>query len=341
MPAFASSRTLALCLAAVSLAGRAGADCTPRTHASTCFDADPLWVPAAPSKFVAIPAATALRAGTLAAGLDLSYASHPVTLVAASPDPSGRDVHVIDQLLDGAASAAASPFPHLEASVTLPFVAMRSGTGLGGVTSQGESSLSAAALRDVRLGLGQDLTLGRPASGTEPRVMSRLEAALPTGGAFAGSRGVTVAPSFGVELRSAPVFFGAQLGARFRPVSEIGGARLGSELVVGLGAGMDVMEREKLSLAVEGFALPSLVSQRQALPDGTTTEGTLVPSEWIFSARTRFGPIRLQLGLGTAIPLSGASERHPDGTVSTEHFAAITSPEYRITLAVRYVTSPG
>lgn len=335
-------RFLALALLfALAMPGRAGADCTPRTHQSTCVDPSPMWVPAAPSQFFSIPAAETLSAGSFAAGLALSYASRPITLVAASPDPYGRDVRVVDDLLQAEPSFAASPLRHLELSGTLPLSAARTGTGLTGVTSTSGPELSTVALGDARLAVAHELVL-RPADAPPRfRAMTRLELALPTGGAFAGSRGVTVAPGVVASARVGPVSFGAEQGARLRATSELGDARLGSQLVEKLGIAASVVDRGRLSLALEGFLLPSLVSQGGTLRDGTRiTSSTLIPAEWMLSARSIAGPLHLQLGLGTALPLSGETRRHPDGTETSEHFAAMTSPRFRATLIVRYVPVP-
>lgn len=334
----AHRRRLALLVLSSSLAGeRAVADCTPRTHQSPCVDADPLWLTSTPSPFIAIPGAESLPAHAWSAALGVSYSSRPITLVAPSPDPNGREVRVVDDLIHTTLGGGMSPARHLELSLLVPFVSGRTGTGLTGITSQNGPEVSAVAFGDVRVGVGHDLVLHPGRADPKFRAMSRLDIALPTGGAFAGSRGVTISPSFAFSARAGRAFFGATLGARVRAISELGDARLGTELVGMLGGGVDLLERHRLSLALESWALPSLASQGRTLPDGTVvTESSLVPAEWMLSARTVAAPFIVQLGVGTGIPLSSETRRHPDGTETTEHFAGMTTPRFRATLVVKY-----
>ncbi|HVU05343.1 MAG TPA: hypothetical protein VHE30_26530 [Polyangiaceae bacterium] len=311
-------------------------DCSPRTAQSTCFDADQLWVPAAPSRFVGIPRASAGRRGTFTLGLDATYLSRPVVMLALSPDPAGRQVRVVDDVLDAALSGAWFPVEHLELSLVVPAALFRTGTGETGVTTQTGPSLSAQALRDVRLGAAQDLVEKRVGKGTVA-AGARLDLALPTGdeGAFAGERDPVLAPSFAGEIRWGRVYGAASLGARLRRPVPLGGVRLGSQLVSMLGIGVGVLP--ELDVAAEAWALPTLLSQDRTLRDGVrVTDGALVPAEWMLSVRLKSGPFQFQGGFGTAIPLSGETRRSPTGVEATDHFAGVGTPRIRGVLILRY-----
>jgi hypothetical protein len=326
-------------------ASSARADCQPPTRQSPCFDADELWIPAAPTRFIGIAPGRALAAHTWTFGVDATYLSRPVVLRTASPDPNGRDVRVVDDVVDLALAAAYAPVPHLELTAIVPAALYRSGTGLVGVTSQNGPTLPVAALRDVRLGVAHDL-LPNPSSKERPDVglATRLDVALPTGeqSSFAGERGPIVAPSLSLDFRSGIFFAGAQAGARFRRPVQIGGARLGTQIVSALGVGVNVLGEDRLAVALEGWLLPTLLSQRRTLPDGTAIiGGELIPTEWMVSARTRLDEVVLALGLGSAIPWSTETRRATDGEESTTHFAGVTSPRFRAALVVRYAPGRG
>jgi hypothetical protein len=332
--------------AIVALGGSsARAACQPPTRQSTCFDADELWIPAAPSRFIGIAPARAPPARTWALGADMTYLSRPIVLRAGSPDPAGREVLVADDVIDVALAAAYSPVPHLELTAVVPAALYRSGTGLVGVTSQRGPPLPVAAFRDIRLGAAHDLVTIRPSTrDLDVALGTRLEVALPTGDnqSFAGERGPIVAPSLSLDLRGGIFFSAAEIGARLRRPVEIGGARLGTQLVSTLGVGVNALAADKLSIALEGWLLPTLLSQRRTLPDGTTiTAGDLAPTEWMLSARTRLDDTVFALGVGTALPLSSETRTSARGDESTEHFAGVTSPRFRAALVVRYAPGSG
>lgn len=316
------------------------ADCTPRTNTSPCFDADALWIPAAPSRFASIPTSEALPRSSFSLGVDVVYLSRPVVLKALSADPSGRSIFVVDDVLDASLAGAYSPISHLELGVVLPMALYRNGTGLTGVTSQSGPTLTGAALRDVRLGAGHDLVL-RPATNDHLRfsAMSRLELALPTGNAsaFAGSRGPVVAPSFSLGLAIDSVLIGAQEGVRFQSPADFGGARIGTQFVTSLGVNVDVLHDGLLALSGEAWLSPNFRSTSRTLPDGgAVTSGALVPAEWLAMAWTRWRAVTFGVGGGTAILLSHENTTAPDGTESKEYFAGVTTPRFRFVLTARY-----
>jgi hypothetical protein len=267
----------------------------------------------------------------------VTYLTRPITIVAASPDPSGREIRVLDDVLDGSVHGAYAPAPHLELLLAVPFTIARSGTGVGGITTQAPTSAGGAALGDVRVGAGHDLFDTR-SDDLVVHGMSRLQLALPTGGDLAGSRGPTVAPSFVFDGSIGAFDIATEHGLRLRAASDLGGSRLGSQWFSSLGVGFRPLASGRLAFALEAFLLPSLISQQHTLPDGTRVEATLVPAEWMLSVRTR--PVKeltLKLGAGTSIPLSEETRRRPDGTEASDTFAGMTSPRFRAALVVTYV----
>src|SRR5437762_11678444 len=119
-----------ICFLAMLSAQAYGADCTSGTRISPCFDADALWLPAAPTHFSSVPSSTALTSRTFSVGLGLGYLSKPVTLEALAPDPSGRTVLVVDDVIDASLTAAYAPMRHLELGLVVPMALYRTGTGL-------------------------------------------------------------------------------------------------------------------------------------------------------------------------------------------------------------------
>ena len=279
-----------------------------------------------------------MGAGAWAVGVDATYLSRPLTLVATSPAPGGREVRVVDDVLDTSVSATYSPVPRLEMDAVLPFAAYRTGTGTTGVTSQTGPDLQTSALRDLRLGAAYAIVARRLGRQSMVAMTTRLDLALPTGsaGSFAGDRGPVIAPSLGFELEHHALFAAAELGARLREPVEIGTVHLASELVWKMGLGAHLLDRERFDVAIETWALPTLVSQSRTLPDGTRADGVLVPAEWMASVRTRSGPVTMAVGGGGAIPLSSQTQTGPDGASTTDHFAGITSPGFRLALVLRY-----
>jgi hypothetical protein len=327
---------------ALGVARDAGAtDCTPPSRLSTCFDADALAPPFAPSDFFTMANARSLPVNTWAFGLDMTLLHHPVVLNAASPDPYGRDLAVVRDLFDATLTFALAPVRHLELGVALPFAIHRTGSGLSGVTSLAGPDLPGAAVRDLRAGAGYEL-FRAPLGGGRAFLdaLVRLDFSFPTGdsGSFAGERSVVAAPAVDLAFRQGRFFASLEERARLREPVVFGGARLGTQWMTALGAGYDALEGGRLTVTVEAFVAPYLSSQDRTLPDGTRVDaGALVPSEWMLSARTHLAAFSIGLGGGTAIPLSSESRTSPVGLETSTNYAAVTSPEYRFALALRYV----
>jgi hypothetical protein len=332
-------------LAALSIttgAARARADtCDPPSGVSPCIDANSLWLAPGPAHFLAIAPAQPLERGAFAFGFGVSYLDRPLRLRAPSPDPDGRYINVVRYALDATVLLAYGVSSRFELTASRTSVLHQSGAGAEGYTSQNGPPIASTALRDQRLGAGyaliDDRALGFAAK-------ARFELSLPVGDEqeFAGEASWVGAPSVALALTRGPLRLGSELGLRLRETTGFAGAPLGSQATIAFGAGVDVLDRELLSVLAEGFILPSLVGEDRDLPDGTQVRDALhAPAEWQLSVRSVPAPcLALQLGAGTALPLSSERRIAPDGSEDTEHFAGITSARFRITLVARVRFEP-
>ncbi|MBE7481327.1 MAG: hypothetical protein HS104_15270 [Polyangiaceae bacterium] len=333
-------RGLAL-LALLGFARPASAtECDPPSGISTCFDANTLWHHAGPSRFASVAPAEPVPERRLAfAGL-LTYLDRPVLLNAPSPDPEGRDIRVVGSVVDLSLAYAYALPGGLELTLATPVVLHQSGAGAEGITSQSAPPLGAVAVRDPRVGVAHALPLGLgPSFALKPR----LELTLPLGDddRYAGSGAFGLAPSVATAFRAGALHGAGEVGVRLRRAVTFATARVGSALATSVGFGADLWD-ERLSLELEAFILPSLVSQpgRQTA-SSRVRDGVLVPAEWLASLRsvpTSDPALALSLGGGTGLPLSSET-RATDGGATTEHFTGVTTPRFRLFFGVRY--SPG
>jgi hypothetical protein len=313
------------------------ADCEPPSGVSPCIDANSLWIAHDNGRFASIPTAEVVERGAYVFGAASMYLSRPITLIAASPDPAGTEIPVVDDVVDVALLLGFGLGSRFELGITLPFSVFESGAGIGSITSSRAPPLPESAVRDPKLLVGYGLPHASFGSaGFDGK--ARLELTLPLGDeqAFAGERSVVLAPSLAMELELGSFYAGSEVGARIRPITEFGGARVGTQLELGLGAGLDL--RSWLAVALEAWMLPVLVDQDRTLPDGTRVEdGLLVPAEWMVSARLMpSADLSFLAGFGGALPLSSERRVLSDGTSETDHFAGLTAPRWRALMLVRY-----
>jgi hypothetical protein len=154
---------------------------------------------------------------------------------------------------------------------------------------------------------------------------------------LAGERGFVWAPSVLGEARSRHVLAGLHAGARVREESALGDARLGTQLVLGIGLGASILGDGGLDLLGEALALPVLATQATETPDGNRSNGTLVPAEaWLGVRSAPWGAesTALQLATGIGLPLSSVKRTTPDGVETRESRAAITTPVLRVVAPV-------
>jgi len=317
-----------------SSASVARAACDPGL--STCIEADTYWPHAGPAYFNVVGGTSTTAPARVGFGWATTYAARPIVLVLPSSRPSGTEVVAVDHLWNATFLFSYGLTDRIEATVALPTTLYRTGTGISALTQQTSTDLPRAALRDVRAGTAFALL---PTSPTQPfGLATRLAFAFPTGDetSFSGEGAIVALPSFAGEYRQGPLVLGAEVGARLRRASDLAGTRVGSQLVVALGMGGEILEGNKLGVLLEAVLLPTLVHQHE-LSSVSSTSGravigdrrTLMPTEWLMSLRTAAlmsGDMSLSLGGGGSLGLTGES--------------GITSPSFRLTFALRYAPRP-
>jgi hypothetical protein len=329
-------------LAIAALAAPALADtCAPPSGVSPCIDANALWLAPGDADFFSIAPAPPLARGAFALGFGVGYLDRPARLRAPSPDPDGRYINVVRYAFDATVLLAYGVSSRLELTAARTSVLHQSGAGVEGYTSQNGPPLASTALRDQRLGAGYVLVDHRPLGFA---AKARFELSLPFGdeSELAGEPSLVGAPSVALSLRRGRVLLGSELGLRVRETTRFAGTALGTQATIALGAGADVLSRELLSILAEAWILPSLVADDRDLPDGTQVRDVLLaPAEWQLSVRSvPLAGLALQLGAGSALPLSSERRVAPDGSSDTEHFAGVTAARFRITALARFVFDP-
>ncbi len=329
-----STRLVAPVLAATligavgSPARAADVDCDPASGISTCVDSDSLWVAPGQTRFVGIPRAAKADPG-FGFGVAASYLSRPIVLSAASPDPEGRDINVVRDAINLTYlwSYAAGD---LELGLAAPMTLHQRGAGAEGVTSQSAGPIGSSAVHDPRLSLSYVLPVPagwRKAGGFAAKADLTLSAPLGDANRYASSGGFVAAPGIVLGADMGRLHLAGAVAVRLRRTSRLATARVGSALHSSLGMSVDLLSEQLLALGAEAWVQPSLVSQSTPQKSG---EPTLVVSEWLASVRsvpTSDPAFSLQLGGGTAIPLSS------DGA---DQFAGVTAPEFRFVLSARY-----
>ncbi len=296
-------------------------DCFPATGLGGCVDSDELWAHAGSSPFLAMAPSTTTPEGRISFGLALSYSKRPILLRVGSPDPSGRDVYLVDNLLDATFVLALGVTDRFELTLAAPMTLYEDGAGVHAFDSAG-TELPRSAVRDGRFGFSYAfLAPPRTPKRFHATLVGRMELAAPygTGDAFARSRTATLAPTLTGDIHFGRLDATYEVGARLRDDSVLATTRWGSEIEVALGVAARIWDKATLDVSAEAFALPSVLSQ----PSGTA----LVPSEWLVdlsSAPVLDGDVGFQLSGGGALPFTGS---------------AMTAPLYRLSAMIRY--APG
>ena len=322
-----------------------GEDCPLPPAQSSCIDASSLWLEPSPTRFISIPTAATRTREIWSLAVNANYASRPIVARATSPDPSGREIVVVDGLLVGSALASARLQQHVQATVVLPFVLHQSGTGIDGLTSQQVEGIQSPTMGDPRVG-ARFSWLGQPGADGHMAVggVIHLDIVLPfgDGSAFAGERGVVTAPGFSIDMAGGRWFAASDVGLRLRNPSQLGSTRIGTQLTTSVGVGYEVLGARRLAIAAETWILSTLISQASSVPMGDNrVDGTHAPAEWMLSLRT--GAPRAgwsaQLGFGTAIPLSSETRESPTAHPETERFAGLTTPRLRGIVTIRFAAA--
>ena len=173
------------------------------------------------------------------------------------------------------------------------------------------------AVRDMRFGLMYTIVPHQVSTlqGGQGGVAARFEVSAPTGDRdeFAGEQSGVLSPSVVADFRDGPWLFGAELGLRLRPTTEVAGARNTVPICsLRLASVSRFCQRDLFTAAVEAWALPTLVGQDTLIfqDDAVVDQPNgkwLVPAEWQLTARTApttWGDVSVQLGGGGALPLT-------------------------------------
>jgi hypothetical protein len=158
---------------------------------------------------------------------------------------------------------------------------------------------------------------------------------------LAGERGWVVAPKLTLHAELGEFGALAELGARLRKATELGGFRVGHQLSAALGAYYAVVPNDALVLTAEAMALPVVTAQpRRDYDDGSrAVDARLVPAQWWAGLATRLAADTwLRVGAGGGLPLSFETLRDADGSERTEHFAGITTPSFHGFAAISVAT---
>jgi hypothetical protein len=308
----------------------------------TCINSDTYWPNPGPMRFATVAGTETVAQGQIGFGLVATYLSRPVVLRVASPGPGGSDQYVVDNQVNGNFLFAYGVTSSLQLDFAMPITFIQTGAGISPIT--GGEDLADTAVRDLRFGVAYGLV---PRSRIEPRaaadeggagkawsLTARMTMTAPTGDReeFAGDRTAVYVPSLAADYRVSRFFFGAELGARIRPVTEFAGARVGTQLVTAAGAGVDILDRELLSAMLEARVYPTFAEQHDtqqsafgisSKPNGTS----ITPAEWMLSARSApllGGDVTFLAGGGGPIPIGEA---------------AITAPRFRFLLGATYTPS--
>lgn len=305
---------------------------------STCINGDNYWPHAGPSRFAFVGGAQTVARGELAFGLLSAYQSRPVVIRLPSPGSTSTDQYVINDQLNANFLWSYGVTDRLALDLALPITLVQGGAGLASITGSG--GIRDSAFRDLRFGAAYALLprarVSPKAADDHPHdpgnvfaMAARFEVSAPTGdkNAFAGERAAVFSPSIAADYRRSRWTAGLEVGARIRPVANFIGARVGSQAIVSAAIGYDILDRERLTTALEARTLYTFAQQYDATPTATGYVSTpnnkvLAPAEWALSVRS--APF---LAGDIAFLASGGTSFGGD---------AITSPRFRFTLGFTY-----
>lgn len=323
----------------VSLDAEARADCE-NPLVSTCINSENYWPEPGIRRFATVPGTETIARQQVAFGLVTSFVSRPIILHIASPGPDGSDQYVVNSQLNGNFLFAYGVTDRLQLDFALPVTFIETGAGTSPLT--GGDDLRDTAVRDLRFGLAfaiiprdrvsPDSIGTQTGPGKNWSLTGRLGVTAPTGDStdFAGERTAVFVPSIAADYRIKAFFFGASVGARVRPVTEFAGARVGTQLTTAAGAGVDILDRDRLAFMLEGRLYPNFAEQhttaQSAFGITSTPNGkSIIPGEWFAGVRTSpflAGDVSFLFGGGGPIPVGDEK--------------AITVPRYRLILGITY-----
>jgi hypothetical protein len=249
--------------------------------------------------------------GNFGAALVSTYQKRPIVLHVATPGPAGTDAAAVDDQVDTTLVTSFGLVDRIAAFVALPGTLYQSGSGSSPAT--GRPAFASTSLRDPRLGLAAALV--PHGAGRAVGLSAYAEAQLPTRSTtdFAGEKGFVFAPALAADVGVAGrLVLGAEVGARLRPVSQsFFGERQSTQLLGAVGAAVEILPRELLSVGAEARTIVGLGARADGVQDrsgpGPTSAHAVLGGEWLGSLRSAFLANRLSVlaGGGGTLPLDG------------------------------------
>ena len=289
----------------------ARADCDPRPEASTCLTSDALWPRPGPQRFAYLASTELTQPGNFGLALVSTYQKRPIDLHVATPGPMGTDAAAIDDQIDTTLVTSFGIVDRIEAYVAIPGTLHQTGGGSSAAT--GRAAPASSSLRDPRVGVGVSALPRDPQRMLAVAVYTDVQVPTRSTADFAGEKGFVFAPTVAADARFARRFVVAvDVGGRIRPVTQsFYGERQTTQLLFGLGAGVDVLPRELLSVGVEARTILGLDARADVGQDrfGSTSTNarSVLGGEWLASLRSAFFSSRLSVlaGGGGTLPLDG------------------------------------
>jgi len=321
--------------------GEAAAQQCSNPLTSTCINSDTLWPHAGPQRFAAVGGTETVAPGQVAFGLMATYLSRPILLNVPTPGVTGTSADgalqvgtqqfAVDNQVNANFLFAYGVTDRLQIDVGAPVTLVQDGAGTSPLT--GGRSLRDTAVRDMRFGLAfaivpraridAEAAAEEGGTGKSWALTARMTMTAPIGDNhdFAGERTVVYVPSIAGDYRVWRLFFGGEVGARIRPVTEFAGARVGTQITTALGAGFDVLAKDKLAVLAEARIYPTFPDQRAS---NIVPARSIAPAEWLVGLRSApflAGDMSFYAGGGGPIPLTDDP---------------ITVPRFRFLLGVSY-----
>jgi hypothetical protein len=306
-------RFLMTLTAAWTVTSVARADC--RHANSGCLNADGLWLDPFHQSSVGTSAPHVGEPWRLTASA--SFLRKPLVVHAASPDPFGNEIAILDNWWTTQLVASRN-LEHWDIGLVLP---VSYGTG------RGAEAISTRASSSGVSGVGDPHIVARIATqfdGVWLSVTQRVALPLGSESSFLTSRSLTYAPKLTLRWERSVLSLTTEVGARLRSASEFGNLRFGSEAYAALNAGWKLPWGT--TVFVEWWATPNLT-----VDEATSIRPRRVrrsPSEALLGVSQAWDHLAALVGLGTSVPLS---TEEIDGQ-STEGFAGPPGPRFRLHL---------
>jgi hypothetical protein len=241
--------------------------------------------------------------------LDTQYQHRPLVVVAASPDPFGREIPILSDWGVVTLSGDTPIGKRARLGGALPASLVFSGTGLSGLTSTQGTAPDALSFGDPELHGSFAFELGD----VRGLVVQRLRLPLGAAESFISHKGLQYAPSMAFALDLGDTTLATEFGVRLRNAQRLLDVTIGSEASVALGVSQRLWR--SLLASVEALVLPSLTRDEQAIGQGFSRYRR-TPASWLASISVATDEHRVNLGAGSSIALSRRETASEVTTVS-------------------------